>query len=609
MTSRKGIYLDFTKKLIDGKFFGLTHQGPFWYAFGTHAEDIHYPTFEGYILQFELDSEGNMKNQKEIITGLDNGVHQICIWKNHLYILETYVQQITIVNLGDLNDKKQIHPFNRAISSWYKKNGLSGDCSKYLHMNAITVQDDRFYISCPHLKNAIIDGQPSQNKTISQIAMFGPDWKLIDIFDTGKYFCHDLVFVGHEIYFSAADNTICKLNIVTREVSVVYTVEPFSPDFRCICRGLSISEDGQVYVGTCDREGNDFLLNVITKESVKLESTSCCIKRIDGTDYNDETSKLRKSCTLTLPTDFNVYTRDIFRKLQDVHRKSEKPGTEIKDINSFLNPTLVNDEDLPNDINPSIVIKNLRDTVSLPSYFVESGPFYLYPAGHMINWHLNKEQMNQDGFLYRMYTVCTSGNSYFLYQHPISKKIHAIKDIDGTSLVFCLFPKFWHAVITMTGSRLSYGVKFTRETFLKELKLEDIWGEAYGKANIGPKSIRNIDIEDIPTHVEYLNRNFFRYELTGIKEDNIYDEESHDWRTDLLYNSSRKLVGIVQLSDSDDYEGGNIEVMNGQNPPRICRRDKNALILFPSFCPYRVTPVTRGTRKSLLFWVSGPPFV
>ena len=55
MTSRKGIYLNFTKKLIDGKFFGLTHQGPVWYAFGTHADDIHVPSFQGYILQFEID--------------------------------------------------------------------------------------------------------------------------------------------------------------------------------------------------------------------------------------------------------------------------------------------------------------------------------------------------------------------------------------------------------------------------------------------------------------------------------------------------------------------------------------------------------------------------
>jgi hypothetical protein len=36
--------------------------------------------------------------------------------------------------------------------------------------------------------------------------------------------------------------------------------------------------------------------------------------------------------------------------------------------------------------------------------------------------------------------------------------------------------KFWHAVITMSGSRLSYGVKFAKE-ILKRLEIEDIWGD------------------------------------------------------------------------------------------------------------------------------------
>jgi PKHD-type hydroxylase len=32
------------------------------------------------------------------------------------------------------------------------------------------------------------------------------------------------------------------------------------------------------------------------------------------------------------------------------------------------------------------------------------------------------------------------------------------------------------------------------------------------------------------------------------------------------------------------------------------------MTLFPSFVLHRVTPVTKGTRYSLVAWVSGPPF-
>ena len=677
VTSRKGIYLDFTKKLIDGKFFGLTHKESIWYAFGTHANEITNPSFKGYVLQFEIDSSGNMVNQKEIITGLDNGVHQMCIWKDHLYILETYIQQITVLDLKDHSKKQVIHPFDRAISSWYSQKGYEGCFKKYLHTNAITVQDDRFYIMCPHLKNAIIDGKPSQERHPSHILMFGPDWKVIDTFETGRFFCHDLVIIGHDIYFSDATNTICKLNIVSRKVEEVWTVDPVSPDLRRICRGLSISEDGRVYVGTHDFEGNDFLVDVLNKKHIKVEDNPCCIKRIDGSDFNDETSHLKQAFTLTFPAEFSQPTRVIIKELVRAHKESERPGSEFKNLEKFLNPDLSKSEDLPrDDATKSIVLPGLSQKIPLPYYLTESGPFYLYPTGHIINWHTNKSQMESDeGLLnYRIYTVSTSGNSYFLYMHPISRKIHALKDIDGTSLVFNLSPQgrpFWHAVITMTGSRLSFGIKFTKET-IKTLGIEDIWGREPEKFRLifkdepkeflGPKSVRDFlsehevnqlrtrlqdfnlkdgvigggrinDLRRSKVHfipktlefsglylkifreIEKFNNDFFKFHLSEIVEDIQYTEydESYkghyDWHLDCGNSNTRKLSMVIQLSDPSEYEGGELQVHNGESPYRTCTKEKGAMIMFPSFLQHRVTPVTKGTRRSLVLWVSGPPFV
>jgi PKHD-type hydroxylase len=615
-------------------------------------------------------------NQKEIITGLDNGVHQMCIWKDHLYILETYIQQITILDLKDHSQKRVIHPFDRAISSWYHKKGYEGSFKNYLHANAITVQDDRFYIMCPHLKNAIIDGKPSQERHPSHILMFGPDWKLIDTFETGRFFCHDLVIIGHEIYFSDATNTICKLNIVSRKVEEVWTVDPVSPDLRRICRGLSISADGKIHVGTHDFQDKNFIVDVLNKKQTEIEDTPCCIKRIDGTDFNDETGHLKKAFTLTFPADFSQPTRVIFRELQNAHKQSESPGSDFKNLDKFLNPDFSIGEDLPNDINPSISLPGLSQKVPLPHYLVESGPFYLYPKGHVINWHMNNEQMDHDEYLlnYRIYTVSTSGNSYFLYRHPISEKIHAIKDIDGTSLVFNLKPlgkPFWHAVITMTGSRLSFGVKFTKET-LKILNIEDIWGQEPQKFRLvfrdepkeflGPKSVRDFlsehevnqlrirfqefNLQDgvmsrgekndhrrskvhfIPKTQEFFNlylkifkqiqgfnNDFFKFNLTEIVENIQYTEydESYQghygWHLDCGDNNTRKLSLVIQLSDPSEYEGGELQVQNGESPCRTCTKEKGAMIMFPSFLEHRVTPVTKGTRRSLVLWISGPPFV
>ena len=37
----------------------------------------------------------------------------------------------------------------------------------------------------------------------------------------------------------------------------------------------------------------------------------------------------------------------------------------------------------------------------------------------------------------------------------------------------------------------------------------------------------------------------------------------------------------------------------------ICPRGKGVAVLFPSYMMHRVSPVTKGTRKSLVLWVGG----
>lgn len=677
MTSRKGIYLNFTKKLIDGKFFGLTHQGPVWYASGTHAVDTHMPSFQGYILQFEIDSTGEMTNKNEIITGLDNGIHQMCIWRDHLYVLETYMQRITVVDLKDFS-KTEIYPFDRAISVWYQQLGFEGSYEKYIHMNAITVQDDRFYIMCPYLENTIVDGLPSQEGNPSHIFMFGPDWKVLDTFDIGRYFCHDLVINGHEIYFADASNTISKLNIVTREVEQVWTVDPVSPDLRKICRGLSMCANGQVWIGTSDVGGEHYYaVDPNKKQHIELDSAPCCIKRIDGTDFNDETSHLKKAFTLSYPSSFNSTTASIYNKLVDVHKNNEKPARKFDYMKEFLNPDFSRLKSDGSMNTTSISIPNLEKTMPLPYYLIESGPFYMYPENSIMDWHTNHTQMNSDQNLlnYRMYTVNTTGNSYFLYNHPISNKIHAIKDIDGTSLVFNLYPTFWHAVICTKGTRLSYGVKFSEEV-LDIMGIDDIWNKSekefklvfplpqnnniieitqvlqfmneneinklrtqfqnftMSNATIGDidnigDSYRKSKVCFIPKTYEFaelylkifnfiygINNEKFKFNLTEISsriQYTEYDESyqgHYDWHVDVGLNihSTRKLSIVIQLSDPLEYEGGELQI-NAGGPITTCDKTKGTIITFPSFVLHRVTPVTKGTRRSLVLWISGPPFV
>jgi PKHD-type hydroxylase len=63
----------------------------------------------------------------------------------------------------------------------------------------------------------------------------------------------------------------------------------------------------------------------------------------------------------------------------------------------------------------------------------------------------------------------------------------------------------------------------------------------------------------------------------------------------------RKLTVIAPINRKDEYEGGVFELMN--MPP--INLDRGDIIVFPSNLVHRVTPVTKGIRKSATIWING----
>jgi len=110
-----------------------------------------------------------------------------------------------------------------------------------------------------------------------------------------------------------------------------------------------------------------------------------------------------------------------------------------------------------------------------------------------------------------------------------------------------------------------------------------------------------------------VNRQAFGFDLSGFHETlqlaRYGKGDFFDWHLDFGPGESsfRKLSVSVQLSDPDDYEGGDLEFMINQNVVSM-PRTKGTIIIFPSFIMHRVTPITRGTRESLVAWIAGPPF-
>ena len=75
----------------------------------------------------------------------------------------------------------------------------------------------------------------------------------------------------------------------------------------------------------------------------------------------------------------------------------------------------------------------------------------------------------------------------------------------------------------------------------------------------------------------------------------------------------RKISMTLNLNSPEDYEGGDLKFDFGiSNPSRyhLCEeiRPQGSLIVFPSFLDHCVTPVTKGTRYSLVLWTLGAPW-
>jgi PKHD-type hydroxylase len=86
----------------------------------------------------------------------------------------------------------------------------------------------------------------------------------------------------------------------------------------------------------------------------------------------------------------------------------------------------------------------------------------------------------------------------------------------------------------------------------------------------------------------------------------------HETYTDpnqpLLSGNTRKLSMSIVLNS--DFEGGDFEIRGFRDDKdRVSRMKGGSIIVFPSFMEHRVTPVTKGTRYSLVVWFVGPPFV
>lgn len=140
-------------------------------------------------------------------------------------------------------------------------------------------------------------------------------------------------------------------------------------------------------------------------------------------------------------------------------------------------------------------------------------------------------------------------------------------------------------------------------------------------------SYENVELTRIPWKQDYdwifqrihaniteCNRKFYHFDLDGMNETLerlTYGERgSMVWHIDSTPQdniaTTRKVTCSIQLSESSEYVGGDLELFTGQ--VETVPKGVGMMAVYPTYIYHRVTEVTEGKRSTLIGHVHGVPF-
>lgn len=143
-----------------------------------------------------------------------------------------------------------------------------------------------------------------------------------------------------------------------------------------------------------------------------------------------------------------------------------------------------------------------------------------------------------------------------------------------------------------------YELETKRRTTISWLKTVDVAHQPYFNA---------IANDVLKVNAEKWNFDLFGF-IDSLQYTVYHAGDEFGWHIDCGPNlPPRKLSVSVQLSDPDEYEGGDLQLRVSETI-ETAPRAKGTVCIFPSFISHRVTPVTKGVRRALVAWIAGPAF-
>ena len=116
-------------------------------------------------------------------------------------------------------------------------------------------------------------------------------------------------------------------------------------------------------------------------------------------------------------------------------------------------------------------------------------------------------------------------------------------------------------------------------------------------------------------YFHFLNGKYWEYDLADVFEFQLIKYDiggNYNWHCD--YGTAeepgliRKLSMSIQLSSPENYDNGELQVVDYSNRTINIPTDSGTVVVFDSKLPHKVCPVTWGQRISLVGWANGPRF-
>jgi PKHD-type hydroxylase len=115
----------------------------------------------------------------------------------------------------------------------------------------------------------------------------------------------------------------------------------------------------------------------------------------------------------------------------------------------------------------------------------------------------------------------------------------------------------------------------------------------------------------IQANHDWFNFNLTKLDYLQLAEYDSADEGEYKRHHDVFWLNNtdyhRKLSAVVQLSDPNDYTGGELKLFNQNETINAYDiKQQGTTIFFPSFVEHQAEKVTTGKRYSLAAWFDGP---